>query len=127
MGIHRVELQLNPRFLVPHEINDASDFRRLVKILPVNHMFFAKLDEGKVRQHLRYAGHRRGEIDRIMEAVRDSEGDLYAQCLVLRRRGRLENVRRALVPLRTNDLFVRALKKWARQWSRTQRQLEGKP
>ena len=122
-----MELQLNPRFLVPHGINDTSDFHRLVKILPVNHMFFVRLDEGKVRQHLRYAGHRRDEIRRIMEAVKDHEGDLFAQCLVLRRRGRLVNVRRALVPLRTNDLFVRALKTWAKQWPRTRRRLEGKP
>jgi hypothetical protein len=124
MGIHRVELQLNRKFLVRHGINGTSDFRRLVKILPVHHIFFAELDETKVRHHLRCAGHSAHAVNRIMERVRDCEGDLHAQCSVLRKAGRLINVRRVLIPLRQNDLVLRALKKWAAQWSRNGRRLE---
>jgi len=126
MGVHRVELQMNPKFLTRDGINDTSDFHRLVKILPVRHIFFAELDEGKVRQHLRYAGHSAQEVGRIMERVKEHEGDLYAQCSVLRKRGRLINVRRALAPLGTNNLVVRALKKWSKQWLKTQQRLEGR-
>jgi ribosomal protein S28E/S33 len=97
-----------------------------VKILPVHHIFFAKLDEDKVRKHLRNAKHGPQEIIRIIERVKDHDGDLQAQCRVLRNQGRLINVRRVLVRLKTNDLVVQALKKWVTHWSKVEKQLEGK-
>src|SRR6266478_819139 len=70
MGVHRVELQMNPKFLSRYGIHDTSDFRRLVKILPVHHIYFAKLNDDKVRRHLRYAGLSAQEIGRIIERIR---------------------------------------------------------
>jgi len=58
-----------------------------------------------------------------MERVMDAEGDLQAQCVVLRKRGELKNIRRMLVPLNTNELVTKALKKWAKQWRKSPHQM----
>ena len=125
LGVHRVELELHRKFLRRHGIKDIFDFNRLVETVPQHNILFAKLDTSRVVRHLRNAGHGPHEIPRILERVSEREGDLYTQCAVLRKRGRLPNVRRALVPLGTNELILRALKKWAAQWLDKPRRLEG--
>lgn len=123
IGVHRVELQLNRRFLRRHGIKDVFDFHRLVEVLPVRHLLLAKLDEGRVRQQLKNAGHTVSECRRIMERVRESEGDLLAQFGVSRKRGGLRNVRRLLVPMEANELVGKALRRWARQWPKSPNRL----
>lgn len=116
LHVHRVELQLNRKFLRRFGINDVFDFQRLVSILPMNHIWFAEIDKEKMRHHLQMAGHWGRESRQILERVEDSSGDLMAQCGVLRKRGKLKNVRRLLVPLKTNQLVFRALKEWTMLW-----------
>ena len=125
LGVHRVELQLNRKFLAHYGIKDIFEFHRMVRMLPEHHILFAKLDERKTRRHLRNRGHSESELRQIIEHVRDCDGDLQAQCAVLRRRGRLTNIRRLLVPLRTNALVVKALKRWAKQWPKAPIRLGG--
>jgi hypothetical protein len=90
----------------------------------VHHIRFVNLDVGRVRQHLRHAGHNRRRIRQVLEHLSDCKGDLHAQCAVLRRKGRLKNVLRALVPLSANELVLKALKNWARQWPKSPNRLE---
>jgi hypothetical protein len=126
LGAHRVELQLNRKFLRRHEIKDIFDFKRLVEIVPERHILFAEIDKSTVVRHLKNAGHDRYEVRQILERVSEHDDDIYAQCAVLRKRGRLKNVRRALVPLHTNYLVQKAIKKWAEQWPKKPGRLEGK-
>lgn len=125
LGVHRVELELHRKFLRRHGIKDIFDFNRLVEIVPERHILFAEIDKSIVVRHLRNAGHDPYEVRQILERVSEHDDDIYAQCAVLRKRGRLKNVRRALVPLRTNRLIRKAIKKWAAQWPDKPRRLEG--
>lgn len=126
LHVHRVELQLNRKFLHRYGIDDIFDFHRLTSVLPMNHIWFAEIDAEKMRHHLRMAGHWGREYRQILERVADGSGDLIAQCSVLRKRGRLKNVRRALIPRTENELVRDALKKWATQWPRVANRLEAK-
>lgn len=126
LQVHRVELQLNRKFISRHEIRDIFDFSRLIEIVPEHHICFAEIDKGTAMRHLQYAGHGPNEIRRILERVSERDGNIYAQCAVLRKRGRLKNVRRALVWSETNRLVVKALKKWASGWPKSPRRLEGR-
>jgi hypothetical protein len=126
LGVHRLELELHRKFLRRHGIKDIFDFNRLVEILPQRHILFAEINRSIVVRHLKNAGHDRYEVRQILERVSEHDDDLYAQCAVLRKRGRLKNVRRALVPLQTNRLIRKAIKKWAAQWPDEPRRLEGK-
>jgi len=123
LKIHRLELQLNRKFLRCFGIKDIFDFRRLMSILPVNHLLFAEIDNAKLLHHLRMGGHWGSEFWQILERVADGSGDLLLQCAVLRKRGGLKNVRRVLIPLEENHLIVNALQKWAAQWPDKPRQL----
>jgi hypothetical protein len=127
LGIHRVELQLNRKFLKRFEVADIFDFQKLVSILPVNHMWFAEIDEANMRHHLQMTGQWGREYRRIVERVADGSGDLYQQCAVLRGRGRLKNVRRVLVPRTENALVQKALKTWAAQWPKAPNRLVVRP
>src|SRR6267143_3374277 len=124
LKIHRLELQLNRKFLRRFRINDIFDFRRLTSILPVNHILFAEIDNARIFHHLRMGGHWGSKFWQILERVADGSGDLLLQCAVLRKRGGLKNVRRVLVPLEENDLVAKALKKWAAQWPDKPKRLE---
>jgi hypothetical protein len=116
LGVRRVELQLNRGFLLRHGIRDVFDFEKLVNILPRHHLLFARLDEARALQQLTNVGHGAGGINRILEMVRLLDGDLLAQLSVLRKRGRLINARRVLVPLKKNQLVKDALREWAATW-----------
>lgn len=116
LKIHRLELQLNRKFLRRFGINDIFDFRRLMSILPVNHILFAEINSAKMLHHLRTGGHWGSEFRQILERVADGSGDLLLQCSVLRKRGGLRNVRRVLIPLKENHLVAKALETWAAQW-----------
>ena len=89
MGIRRVEFQLNRKFLRCNQIRDVFAFQLLMQVLPGRHFYFATLDLSKVLQHLRNAGHDPPEIRRILERVAEAEGNLHAQCRILRKRGKL--------------------------------------
>jgi hypothetical protein len=125
LGVHRVELELHRKFLRRNGIKDIFDFNRLVEIVPQRHILFAKLDKNIIVRHLKNAGHDRYEVRQILERVSEHD-DIYAQCAVLRKRGRLKNVRRALVPLHTNRLVRKAIKRWAAQWPKGPKRLEGR-
>jgi hypothetical protein len=127
LGIHRVELQLNRRFLNRFEIRDIFDFHRLTAILLGKHFWFAKIDEAKMRHHLRMTGHWGREYRQILERVADGTGDLCEQCSALRKRGKLKNVRRVLVAKAENALAQKALRNWAAQWPKAANRLEVKP
>src|ERR1700674_1711479 len=69
LGVHRVELQLNRKFVRRYGINDIFDFHRMVTILPVHHILFVKINEGRALRHLRNEGHGPNEVRRILERV----------------------------------------------------------
>jgi len=125
LHFHRVELQLNRKFIRRHRINDIFDFHRLVKILPVHHILFAKIHAGKALRHLRNAGHGPNEVGRILERVSEREGDIHGQLAILRKRGRLKNVRRVLIPLFANYAVSKTLTEWAAKWPKCPMRLEG--
>jgi hypothetical protein len=124
LNIHRVELQLNRKFLRRFDIKDIFDFGRLVSILPGNHILFADLDRTKMLKHLRSAGNWGRGLQQILERVEDREGDLLAECKVLRQRGAVRNTRRLLIPLTMNALVVKALKIWVAVWPKNPNRLE---
>lgn len=126
LKIHRLELQLNRKFLCRFRIDDVFDFQRLVSILPVNHIFFAYLDKTKMMKHLRNAGNWGRGLQQILERLDDNQDDLLAQCAVLRQRGAVKNTRRLLIPLATNELVAKALKQWASRWPKKPNRLEMK-
>jgi hypothetical protein len=88
----------------------------LVNVFPRHHLFFSRLAEGRALQQLTNAGHGSRETKRILDVVRLLDGDLLAQLSVLRKRGRLKNARRVLVPLTKNQLVRDALREWAAMW-----------
>ena len=56
VGLRRVELQLNRKFLRVYGIRDVFAFQKLMEILLRRHFHFATLNGPKVLQHLRNAG-----------------------------------------------------------------------
>jgi hypothetical protein len=126
LRVHRVELQLNPKFLRQHGIDEVFDFHRLLQILPRAHIEFFRFDPKKARHQLRLRGKWGREFYQIVARVEENEGDLYAQCSVLRKRGGLRNTRRMLTPLAENRLIRKALKNWAAQWAKKANRLGAK-
>lgn len=126
LRVHRVELQLNPKFLRQHGIDEVFDFHRLLQILPRAHLEFFRFDPKKARHQLRLHGKWGTEFYRIVERVEEEKGDLYEQCSVLRKRGGLKNARRALCPVKTNALVCEALERWTAKWPKAPRRLEEK-
>lgn len=123
LGVHRVELQLNQRWLVHkrHRIHSIHDFRRLVGLLPEHHIFFAQLDEEKLIARLRQNKFSAERVAQILDQLSDHEHDLLATLSYLHRRLNLKNVRRLLIPLPENSLVLGALKKWAAKWPKAPR------
>jgi len=113
----RIEFQLNARFLRKHNINHTSDFAKLATILPGNHIYFASLDNQKLREHLRRSGLPHNTKIEILKTVAQSRSSLWATLRVLRQRWHFVNVRRLLTPLpEMNSIVVTALNEWATQW-----------
>ena len=114
IGAHRLEVQLNWRFLRKHHIDTIFDLPRLAVLLPRRHIWFARLDEQRVIERLRQTLSAK-ETLRILRRV-NREPDLWSQLQVLRTEADLKNTRRLLVSLRTNQLVREAFKEWATQW-----------
>lgn len=127
IGAHRVELQLNGRFLRRHGIDDIFQFHRLVKLIPGHHLYFARIDRLKLIARLKANGASAEDIARIQDAVRAREKHLWAAMNYLRRRVGLANVRRLLSPLYLNEVVLNALKKWARKWPKHSTALGPRP
>ena len=115
----RIEVQLHARFLRKHQINEAYDFPKLATILPRRHIFFAALDDNKLRQHLQRSSLPHKTRTEILRTVAESRKSLWSTLRLLRRKWRFANVRRLLVPLpEMNSAVVAALNQWATQWQK---------
>jgi hypothetical protein len=114
----RVELELRSRFLRQHEIKDPYDFPKLTSLLPRKNIYFAKIDDLKLIDHLRRRGFSGEEIIRICRRVDSLKPNLYAALFYLRRKVHLTNVSRLLTSLRTNQAIREALGTWAEQWAK---------
>jgi len=88
----------------------------LVNVLPKHHLFFARLAAGRALRQLRNAGHAAQKQNRVLEMVNLLDGDLLAQLSLLRKRGRIKNARRVLIPLKKNRLVRDALREWVAPW-----------
>lgn len=126
IAAHRVELRVRRRFFEPHGIDDLFDLVTFADLLPGGHVLFARLDETKLIKQLRK--HRQAEKAlAILKQVIELEGDLTAQLSFLRRSAGLKNVRRLLIPLRTNGLVREAFKVWEALWPKTPARVGKKP
>ena len=115
----RIELQLHSRFLRQHGINHTCDFPKLATILPRHHIFFASLDNGKLRKHLQRSSLPHKTKTAIWKSVAESRKSLWSTLRLLRRKWRFANVRRLLSPLpEMNSVVVAALNRWATQWQK---------
>lgn len=124
---HRVEIELHSSFLRQHAINRPTDFPRLASILPEKHIFFARLDKGKLVNQLRLHGRSARSIKRVLGQVEDLSNSLWGTLAHLRKRQGLKNVQRLLVPLENTNRVVReAIEKWAADWAEAQSRF-GKP
>ena len=122
----RVELDLRPKFLRKFQIEGPEDFHKLVAILPRLHIFFARLDEQKLRQQLRNMGLRRMQQEAVVSEMKLHEDDLWMALRYLRRVVGMKNAPRVLVPIGTNKVIRRALEEWAAKWPKSPKKLEGK-
>ena len=122
----RVELDLRPRFLRKFEIEGPEDFYKLVAILPRRHIFFARLAERKLNRQLKNMGLPKEQIGKIMWEVKLREGDLWMTLRYLRKVIGMKNTQRILIPIRMNKIVRQALEKWASDWPKSRKRLEGK-
>jgi hypothetical protein len=116
VGGHRVELVARGRFLRRHGISSVGDLAKLASILPVRHVWFARLDEERLTKRLRENGASGRETIAALRQVHELEGDLGMVLDYLRGPLGLTNTRRLLVGLRANKLVREALREWGRQW-----------
>jgi len=113
----RIEFQLNARFLRKHGINHTFDFPKLATILSSNHIYFASLEDKKLREHLGRSGLPHKTRTDILKTVAMSRKSLWSTLRLLRRKWRFANVRRLVSPLpEVNGVVVTALNEWAAQW-----------
>ena len=113
----RIEIQLNARFLRKHQINHALDFAKLATILSSHHIYFASLNDNKLREHLRRSALPHKTKTAILKSVAESRKSLWSTLRLLRRTWHFANVRRLLTPLpEMNSVVVAALNQWATQW-----------
>ena len=121
---HRLEPQLQSRFLQEHQLLLASDLPKLANILPAHHIFFARLSQSKLNAALQNAGLPARQIQRTLRIVGGLEKkSLLAALRFLRREVGLTNVHRLVEPLEPENQLVRnALLKladdWRREWTR---------
>ncbi len=109
----RIELELHSRWLRNHGIGNVFDFNLLPTLLARHHLFFCRLEWGAVFKRIRRSSRTWRFALRNLEWQRN---DLLATLNFLRREVCLTNTHRLLVPLETNEVVLRALKKWARRW-----------
>jgi hypothetical protein len=120
----RIEFQLHARFLRHHNIAHTSDFAKLATILPTHHIYFAALDDAKLRKLLLQNVASPTRRKEIVKAVAARKTHLWATLRYLRGNAKLTNVRRSLTPLAPiNSLVSNALTDWALQWSSPANQL----
>jgi hypothetical protein len=112
---HRLEIQLLAGLLEKLGISDIFDFQQLTQLLP-DHVVFAKFDEQSVIARLRNNRFSATKTIHLIEKLDDHSDDLYAQCHVLHRFARMTNIRRAMLPLRENQLLEEALRDWLKKW-----------
>jgi hypothetical protein len=115
ISAHRVEIQLNWRFLRTNHIDNISDLPKLAELLPRRHIWFVRLNELRVIEHLRKTRSAKRTL-KILKEVNALEKDLYGQLQILRMTGGLKNTRRLLEGLEINRGVENELKKWASQW-----------
>ena len=118
LRVHRLELQLNRKFLRRAKVTRVTDLWKLGSLLPEKHLWFAKVDTELAKRHMRMAGRWGRPFYWACERLTEARGDLLEQCSVLREYGGLKNVRRVLVPMKENALVTEALNKWLAQWSK---------
>jgi len=115
----RIELQLHSRFLRQHGINHAPDFAKLATILPQHHIYFAAIDDDKLKKYLQRSRLSHKTRTEILKTVRKSQKSLWSTLCLLRSKYRFANVRRLLSPLPgINAVVSAALKQWAEQWQK---------
>jgi hypothetical protein len=124
--VFRVELEMRSRFLRQYEIKDPFDFGKLVEILPERHIDFVRINERKLVNRLRGMGLSPRKVWEILEDVRLLDGDVWATLNFLRQEIGLENARRFLDRLDTNDALVDALTKWSAMWPTAPKKLNSK-
>jgi hypothetical protein len=124
IGKFRLELELRARFLRRHRIKDPYDFQNLAQLLPHRHIWFAKIDDLKLIDHLRRRGVIGEEVISICQRLDPLKRHIHAALSHLRRNVRLNNVRRVLTPLRANRLVREALAKWSANWARPRHALD---
>jgi hypothetical protein len=113
----RIEFQLNARFLRKHGINHASDFPKLATILSSQHIYFASLDDNKLREHLRRSALPHKTKTAILKSVAETRKSLWSTLRLLRRKWHFANVRRLLTAHpEMNRIVLSALNQWATQW-----------
>jgi hypothetical protein len=111
----RLEVQVLAGLLEKLGISDIFDFQHLTKLLPA-HLVFAQFDEQSVIARLRNNGFSATKTIHLLQKLDDHSDDLYAQCHVLHRFARMTNIRRAMLPLRENQLLEEALRDWLKKW-----------
>ena len=116
IGRFRLELELRSRFLRRHNIEDPYDFQEFAQMLPRHHVWFTRIDDLKLIDHLRRRGLTGEEIIRICRHVDALKKSIHAALSYLHRKVRINNVRRVLTPLRTNQLVRGAFTKFSADW-----------
>jgi hypothetical protein len=116
VGGHRVEIEMRSRFLNHYGIRSVFDFDRFVDLLPRHHIWFARLDEGRLITRLQANRVSASETIRVVRRVRELANDLSDVLDYLRGSMGMKNTRRLLVPLRQNQLVREALREWGTQW-----------
>ncbi|MGB2891262.1 MAG: hypothetical protein WBC04_26545 [Candidatus Acidiferrales bacterium] len=116
IGAHRLELELHRRFLRQHGIDHVVDFHRLIAVLPRHQILFGRLDEQKIVNRLWNSGVARQKILHVLREIAKLDAHLWDALKYLRTTASLKNVRRFLVPVRTNRVARDALRGWAAKW-----------
>lgn len=124
IAAQRIEFKVRGRFFKQYGIRDILDFAKFAEILPRRHLLFARLDERKLITRLSIMGINAREKLRILREVRQRSGDLCAALDYLRQVVGVKNVRRLLVPLKTNTLVLEAFKRFAAEWAVAPRRLK---
>lgn len=112
----RVETELHSRFLRRYGITSPFDFFKLVDVLPLRHISFSRLDYGKIKSRLARMGFTAADQRKILTTLATMRGDLGESLAYLRRKVKLKNTQRFLIPLHMNAGIANALRKWAAMW-----------
>ena len=124
LGGCRIELQLQPRFVRQHRINDIFDFQRLVEVLVPGHIHFSELDQAKLVAQLQRRGFSDQRMQNVLDMTEDLGDSLWAALRYLRKKG-LTNVQRLCTPLDgTNRVIRKALVKLLATWPKGPARLE---